>query len=811
MKKSKLTSLFILLGFIFYVMLSSWNPMSNEIPEVFEQHPPEISKFWVQKLKGRYASRYMILHAQMESDFSLPSTLQTYIGKQRATRFKDNGRYPDKKANDGIYAAYIKQNPWQFIRHYNNKLNRIIKKGHTLNFSGHLGELVSSSEITKFDFSSFINSEQTPIDPLVVSEPECDENDIIKHKSLLITDLRVVEDPARTYNIIEESGNPLGAWTFGQLMKNMAGENASDQKIRDFLKTWVQGIAAEYQIGDRVGTERDEESLFLFVIKPWLLKAIGQTSYNNTVTMSNWQNLWQTVNINQLLMNAPFKLTAIINRLDLRGNPAYSNAHSNSGETRFIFSLISAYNYDINNNRYDWQIGMPPIHKNTNFAQDFPIDWQGMNVILEYGNVEQDKCDVKQRAQDWIALSSYDFDNASELQLYLNDLQALTNDVTAAGAAPNRVNGSAINQVRTNEKLLAVAPGLNDAAWEQANWQLRQFELDEETALLVNAPVTNVPLESQNVARNNHTFSGLVPDSYTVPDWIYGVNQVSNKNRVKNGNHNLPAELLEPVAELKDELMHYYEFEYWDGYEPQEFSSLFSQSNYWSVSSEREKEIQRQLSLNTCQGCHGGETKTAFTMVRPLGYGQEANYWDAIPASTTGNFDARFYNGSGEEMNTGETWDESLEAPVDNFKPQYYVGDQVTVPNVSPFLTGRNFRGFNADGSPNWQDDFYSDVDDRDNQIGIFGSVEDQYIVGDNQLTGMFYVNNPANRSGTAAGSGPFPKAHEHRIGFNELERRKEDLCLLANSCCLGFVACSEDLMQLVQQMDFVPLPKGGH
>ena len=118
-----------------------------------------------------------------------------------------------------------------------------------------------------------------------------------------------------------------------------------------------------------------------------------------------------------------------------------------------------------------------------------------MNVILEYGNVESDKCDVKQRAQDWIALSSYDFDNALELQEYLSDLQTLTDHVTASGAAPNRVNGSAINQVRTNEKILAQFSGQFN--WKDANWELRQFELNEE-GFLTNAPVSNVPYNYYN-------------------------------------------------------------------------------------------------------------------------------------------------------------------------------------------------------------------------------------------------------------------------------------------------------------------------
>lgn len=362
--------------------------------------------------------------------------------------------------------------------------------------------------------------------------------------------------------------------------------------------------------------------------------------------------------------------------------------------------------------------------------------------------------------------------------------------------------------MRTNEKILAYAPEQNDASWDPANWQLRQFELSDELELLLNAPVTNVPFDNENVARNNSEFFVDIPEYYHIPDWIYGVNQNSNIVSVKNGTHNLPSHLLEPVAELKDELMHYYEFDYWDGELPEEFEDLFPTSDYTIYSSEREKQIQRQLSLNTCQGCHGGETKTAFTMIRPLGYGQEANYWEAIPSTSTGFFDDRFFGYD----NHGKTWDEYAEQPQDNYKPNYYVGESVTIPHVSPFLTGRNYRGLNEDGVPNWQDDFYSDEDAPDNNTdGLFGSTEDLYIQGDNQLTGMFYVNNPANRS-DETGSGPFPKHHENREGFNDLERRKKDLCRLANACCVSALDCEKLLtFRIINESLFAPLPMQGH
>jgi hypothetical protein len=378
------------------------------------------------------------------------------------------------------------------------------------------------------------------------------------------------------------------------------------------------------------------------------------------------------------------------------------------------------------------------------------------------------------------------------LNEYLSALELLTNTVTDAGAKPGNPNGSAINQVRSNEQLLAeLIGGPDPTGWRSANWQLRQFELNEQ-GLLVNAPVTNVPYDNNNFTHNTNDFD--TPTSSTeLIDWIYGVNQNQNFVRVAHGNHNLPNELLQPVSEMKGKLLHYFGLDFWnDGMKP----SVFNKETYNGESSEREKTIRRQISLNTCAGCHGSETKTFFTMVRPLGYGEEANYWDPIPATHTGRIDARFYDGG----NIGKTLDDFSEELQDNYKKYYYVsndGIERTVPIVSPFITGRNFRGSNG----LWQDDAYSDFNDPDNNID-----DEENDLSDNKSTGMFYVNDPSNN---AIGSpifsyehvypqdsddsewqiyhGPFPQVHnsnDSRIGFNELDLRSKDLCRLAYSCC---------------------------
>ena len=397
---------------ILSIIFMSWETTPKFDTKTFEQHPPIPERFWVQKLKNPTNSGSMILSIQFVADITMPKQLPIYSGRSLQYTLKDDGVYPDEKAADHIYTCISKQDPESFVADYQKNYAKIIERGYQINYTGHLGKVLDASSIKPFPIRAFNSFAQVEVNPNITNEPTCNvAEEINKPKSLWISDLRVVEDPARTYNIINQTGNPLGAWTFGTLMKNMAGGLHSDstpeqqEKVRNFLKTWVLGLGANYSLNGQLAQQRDPVLLFKFIIQPWLLKAKGISNYTtNEVSPENWQSHWDEVDLNALLSNAPFKLTAIVNRMDLRSNSAYSAQLSNSGETRFIYSLISAYNYiGLENNLNN--MGNPPFFPDTDFSPRELLDWQGMNVILEYSNVETDRCDVKQRALDWMHLS----------------------------------------------------------------------------------------------------------------------------------------------------------------------------------------------------------------------------------------------------------------------------------------------------------------------------------------------------------------------------------------------------------------------
>ncbi|MBK7691158.1 MAG: hypothetical protein IPJ31_08585 [Bacteroidetes bacterium] len=243
-------------------------------------------------------------------------------------------------------------------------------------------------------------------------------DDLKKENSLLITDLSVVEDINRTYNVVAGTGNATGVWTFGEMMKNIANTNANNG-VKDFLKSWVKLLRLDNVVAMNQ------------FIGPWISKARGLNTPINVQKDMQAANIWETEWDNALtteeglLQNAPFKLTAIVNRIDLRQNVAYMQNMSNTGETRFIFTMVNPYT------------GQIPLLDNNDFTSQNFIDWKGFNVIFEYGNIQTNLCDLQNFALQWYNLSSLTLGSTD----YLDALELITNSVTLPNVAPSRPNG----------------------------------------------------------------------------------------------------------------------------------------------------------------------------------------------------------------------------------------------------------------------------------------------------------------------------------------------------------------------------------
>jgi len=252
---------------------------------------------------------------------------------------------------------------------------------------------------------------------------------------------------------------------------------------------------------------------------------------------------------------APFRLLAIVNRLDLRtGGGGYAGSTGDAGELRFVFGAV-----------------IPGSQ-----CQLLPF-----TVIFEYGVPLRGCVNVRSWAQQWVNLSTL----AVGSPAFNTALQAITDQVVLRNAAPAKPNGSALNQLRTNE----IAIG--------SPWELRQFNLLSPIDILQETPVFRTPDVHFNAADPTWTGSTLL-DSFIT----------ANKIPIDNGTYTIPLSFLATpflggAAPVTGNNVNYF----W------KTSTLnLDPTHVGNWNNERQL-----VSLNTCNACHAGETRTPFTHINP--------------------------------------------------------------------------------------------------------------------------------------------------------------------------------------------------
>lgn len=765
-------------GIVLIILLST--TFDRMDVKTYDVDPPMINSVTVQNITNSEIAGNMILRVSYDTSQRMPTTLKVYYNNTNSILLHDDGVFPDTHSGDNIYSTIYTEDIDQFRSRIQAVEQELDTKKYLTRWEGHDGKLVT--ELNRFDFEAFDNGIETNVDLMAIAPADCND-DILKQNSLFITDLSVVEDNTRTFNTETAVGNSSGLYTFGNLMGNMANSSQTGVSKKDFLKHWVKNW-----INSGVAPNQHYKNYALqYLIAPWISKALNSANINSYSVISSdpnyWENAWDDVACqeSELLKWAPFKLTAIVNRIDLRGNSAYKAEVSNSGETRFIFSLVSLYD-DLN---FGMVKGKVPKHNNQQLiAGNGFVDWEGMNVIFEYNNLQNDKCAVRDFGQQWLNLSDLTLGS----QQYNDALAAITNMVIQQNAAPIRPNGSAIGRVRTNEKLFS-SIGQTNTEWASANWEFRQFEIDPVTHLLERVELTNSP--AFGVMAPGYNLGGTLgldgQEAFT--DWAY---TPANYNRILLERHLIPktyvwnmklgapqtVDFLSKFVQMNNEYLHYTDFAYGnslpnelvnvDPYDPNLFyDPSLSPSGF---KNENFKKLRHKLSLNTCQGCHGGETKTLFTQVMPMGYGESAVYWDenVAPDHLAGSkiIDTR----------------SGVVIPNENDKLTLHDGNYVknypepnnaaiaTFQRVSAFITGRIYR------NSSYQDDMTKGTDDDETILKL----------KDDKITGFFYVNDPSNDASPNGSSvTSLFQDDDRQWPFNELERRKEDLCKLVQSECL--------------------------
>lgn len=369
-------------------------------------------------------------------------------------------------------------------------------------------------------------------------------------ESVLITDKSVVQDPERTYDPCTGNGDPNGAWTFKHLMTEMANQPRTGVTPEDFtlefLLTWLFPRAINSDIVD------ERPAMWTDVIEPWLLASGGQSLD---------------------LDKAPFRLLAIVNRLDLRktttGGGYFGGAGIplDAGELRFVFGVVT-----------------PP-----EYSKDGTCELLEFTTILEYGVPISGCMSVRNWAREWTKLNVFPAYGTA----YRNQLAMLTEQVVERDAAPSKGNGSAINQVRTNEIALA------------SPWEMNEFTLTDEEA-------GEVPVEG---TLRMHTVAQTPDDAVYAPTPNPVVSDYIDTEVSCSGGHEVPLSF--------------------DGAPFRGGNALVGRSpgappGTWFGDGPATPDYicrRHAFSVNTCNGCHSCDTGTNFTHISPT---------SGIPASLSG-------------------------------------------------------------------------------------------------------------------------------------------------------------------------------
>lgn len=257
-----------------------------------------------------------------------------------------------------------------------------------------------------------------------------------------------------------------------------------------------------------------------------------------------------------------------------------------------------------------------------------------------------------------------------------------------------------------------------------------------------------------------------------------------NKWKIDKGRHQIPAvynglPLLAFAGDVSREYAMHWDMDYTG-------SSTFDPSVEINQNNLIAKNLRHSLSLNTCQGCHSGENKTFFTHIAPLGYGQEAKYWDAVPSTRSGFLDVRNDPSSTQVVqarNIGETLKEPI---LKQYAPNHPVPSTTRLlPNVSAFITGRDYNGSNTKPYADDSEDLTKD------------------LLPDEDHNGLYFVNDPSNvRNNTQHDN--FGNNDKQR-GFNELVNRRKIMCMFLEAGCEPKVTFDVlDFMRMVRVHPYV-------
>lgn len=544
---------------------------------------PIAQDFIIQKLeKPDISGNTLVFKAVFSREDQRLSNVQSFpiIADGSEMLLRDDGRLGDEVAGDRIFSALVKEDINQLgdnLKIKNSELSRT-----ELTITRFVGRSMLKSRSSLIDLDAFMANKPVSLGANVALQAVLpDVFKVLKENSLMITNLNVVQDPTRTYNPCvggTAGGNPNGVWTFKQLMTNMANTPVSGVTVDNFVKDWVdkelfsqKSLTSSGDVTTVTGpigatTIRDSltnvNSSKRRFIAAWLRNA------GFPVTSATNISGWKTQLVNKLEF-FPVRLLAIVNRLDLRGNFGYTGNSNSGGEGRFVFCFMD----------------------NVNGCTSSNNNQGSMTIILEYGIPKSNCSAIKDYANQWYNLKNLPIGTST----YNAALQAVTDVFTKVNAGATMINpdgsrkanGSALNHLRTNEFIMSP-------------WNIRDFAILKDNISNTNK-LTLIHPDKEPMREANNASGGL-PLLAKVTALVDLAN--ANTSAIESDN---PYSIADPIKGVD--------------------AQIPTPSYFWNPSTTRRinSDLARhKLSLNTCSGCHAGETRTSFTHIRPTNFGTAA-------------------------------------------------------------------------------------------------------------------------------------------------------------------------------------------
>ena len=519
----------------------------------------------------------------------------TLLSDNQVTVVNDLGKGADAKARDGQFSGFLMGDTGE-IEKTQARIHKQLKLAQKVSKDAHLSRDFSGRTVTKtFKLDALLEQQQReliqkpriigeiPVLPLIPPLPPAQPPALVQpENALAITDTSVVANNSVTYDPCNTDGtnndvDPDAIYSFKTLISNLNDETAPGRPTdQEFVHNWLSH---------------------------WL-----NTSTVNNVNIPPRAGIldyfpgWDGVNASTLDMDKlPFRLLAIVNRIDLGNIAAYGNSNPNKpGEIRFVFGLLKM-------NSAGSCIG-----------NGIAGGIDQMTVIFEYSDATNSCSSSKALANDWLDLDAGVINGSAPLgsPAYLTALQTITDTVTVQGA-------NKLNQLRTND----FAFDGQDELMEP--WQLREFVIGNPSPDLVPTTIKQTPQFS--LYRN-----AFGPNAAVLADYV--VNAADDPaGELLCDAHSVPLQYEDPFnpGTMLDFLGSHTDYASNTSWPvnfngtviPASFPSCYSPSYIagtdagLSPATVMQIEMRHKLSINACDDCHADETDTFFPHINPVSRG----------------------------------------------------------------------------------------------------------------------------------------------------------------------------------------------